>query len=262
MADHGAKNKTHIISFSGGLGSAVSAIIAWKLKLDFELVFADTLIEDEDLYRFIKEVAFCVGKEIHWLKDGRTPWEVFADDRKMGNTRNANCSTILKTNQVRRWADENFDVSCPMVLGMGLFELERIERAQAKWAPRPVKSLLVEHKVPVGKLREFIEVRGLRVPRLYDMGFPHNNCGGMCVRAGQKQFATLLEKMPERYSWHETQEQIAHNKIPGKKYPFIRDRRNGGIRYLTMKDFREEKELGLISANPYDDTAACSCFVE
>jgi 3'-phosphoadenosine 5'-phosphosulfate sulfotransferase (PAPS reductase)/FAD synthetase len=52
------------ISFSGGLGSGISALLAYENGLDFNLIFADTLIEDEDLYRFNADIAKAVGKEI------------------------------------------------------------------------------------------------------------------------------------------------------------------------------------------------------
>ena len=52
---------TYQISFSGGMGSAVSALVALESGgLEFNLIFADTLIEDEDLYRFNDEVYFLI----------------------------------------------------------------------------------------------------------------------------------------------------------------------------------------------------------
>lgn len=53
-----------IISFSGGIGSAAFALLALEHDLDFECVFADTLIEDEDLHRFNAEIERVIGKPI------------------------------------------------------------------------------------------------------------------------------------------------------------------------------------------------------
>ena len=97
------------ISFSGGLGSGISALIAFEKGVDFNLIFADTLIEDEDLYRFNSDIARAVGKEIITLTDGRTPWDVFVDKRWIGNSRTAHCSTELKTKPVKAWLDANSD---------------------------------------------------------------------------------------------------------------------------------------------------------
>ena len=52
-----------IVSFSGGIGSAASALVAHENELEFQCVFADTLIEDEDLHRFMDDVARVIGKE-------------------------------------------------------------------------------------------------------------------------------------------------------------------------------------------------------
>jgi 3'-phosphoadenosine 5'-phosphosulfate sulfotransferase (PAPS reductase)/FAD synthetase len=49
------------ISLSGGLGSAVSALAAHRNGLPFRLIFADTRMEDADLYRFVNDVASAVG---------------------------------------------------------------------------------------------------------------------------------------------------------------------------------------------------------
>lgn len=44
-----------------------------------------------------------------------------------------------------------------------------------------------------------LDQRGIEIPRLYKLGFSHNNCGGMCIRVGQAHFINLLKTMPERF---------------------------------------------------------------
>ena len=36
--------------------------------------------------------------------------------------------------------------------------------------------------------------------KLYELGFSHNNCGGVCVRAGRKHWLHLLDVFPDRYA--------------------------------------------------------------
>lgn len=74
MDGYKGMNKKYWISASGGLGSAISCILAHEFGLDYEMIFADTLIEDEDLYRFIWEISMKLNKPLIYLKDGRTPW--------------------------------------------------------------------------------------------------------------------------------------------------------------------------------------------
>jgi 3'-phosphoadenosine 5'-phosphosulfate sulfotransferase (PAPS reductase)/FAD synthetase len=120
---------TYQISFSGGLGSGISALLAFENNLDFNLIFADTLIEDSDLHRFNADIARVVGKDIVTVTDGRTPWDVYVDKKWIGNSRTAHCSTELKTKPVRAWLDVNSNPSDPLVLGMDWSEMDRIERA-------------------------------------------------------------------------------------------------------------------------------------
>jgi hypothetical protein len=253
---------TDIISLSGGLGSAVTALLAHETRrnVGFELVFADTLIEDPDLYRFIKDIARVVNKEIHWLRDGRTPWQVFRDVRFIGNQQKAQCSSILKTRQVKLWCAQHAAPDDDMILGMGLFESDRIERAQRIWAPRRVRSLLIENKIAPGDYASWMERYSIEPPSLYQYGFPHNNCGGFCVRAGMQAFATLLTHFPERYAAHEAEEQAVLAEIPTTR-PFLEKSFNGKRRGISMKEFRELYQAGKTKVSPYD-YGGCGCFTE
>lgn len=253
--------KTHNISLSGGYGSGVSALAAHHYGIPFRLIFADTLIEDGDLYRFNKDISEAVDKPIIHLIDGRTPWEVFVDKRWIGNSRTAHCSQILKTDRVKEWLSSNAEIDEPLVLGMDWSEMDRIERAQRNWSPRPVVSLLNRFKIYRPDYQKWLDRYGVEGPRLYKFGYPHNNCGGMCVRAGQAQFATLLTTNPKRYAHHEKQMEETMRKIGPTAKPFLKRTVKGETEYLTMKDFRELHERGEIKVDPYD-FGGCGCFVD
>lgn len=223
--------------------------------------FADTLIEDEDLYRFLDDIEVALDKKIIRVSDGRTPWEVFVDKKYIGNTRIAHCSQVLKTEQIKNWLSKNSKISDPLVLGMDWSEQDRIERAQKNWAPRPVISLINEFKFWRPHWDKKFEEYNLEKPRLYKQGFPHNNCGGFCVRAGLKQFATLLESNPERFEYHEKEEQKAIQKIGPTARPFLRHTPEGERRYLTLRQFREDYEQGKLKPKPFD-YGGCGCFTD
>jgi hypothetical protein len=102
---------------------------------------------------------------------------------------------------------------------------------------------------------------GIAVPRLYGAGYPHNNCGGGCVRAGQAQFALLLKENPDRFAYWEAQEQRLREHL-GKPVAILRDRRGGDTKPLTLAAFREgieaePEQLGFDSL----DWGGCGCFV-
>ena len=249
------------ISFSGGLGSGISALIAFEKGLDFNLIFADTLIEDEDLHRFNADIAKAVGKDIVHLIDGRTPWDVYVDKRWIGNTRTAHCSTVLKTDQVRMWLDKNANPDDPLVLGMDWSEMDRIERAQKNWGSRPVVSLLNEFKIYRPQYDEILARHGIEKPRLYKMGYEHNNCGGFCCKAGLVQFERLYRTMPKRYEYHEKQMIIATDKIGETAKPFLRMTVKGELQYLTLTEFREHLEAGTAELDMFSGSG-CGCFTD
>lgn len=252
----------HHISFSGGLGSAVSALVAHERGIPFTLLFADTLIEDDDLYRFVDDVSDRVGVPVTYLRDGRTPWQVFRDVRYHGNSRTAHCSQVLKTDQVRAWLDDNAEPDEPLVLGMDMSEQDRIDRAAARWAPRPVISLLSEFSVWRPMWDELLAKYDLRRPRLYDLGFAHNNCGGFCVRAGLGSHRRLLRHFPERYQHHERKQAELMREIPTAR-PHLKQTEDGETRYLTLADLRAQIEAEPEQGDLFDDGATgCGCFID
>ncbi len=102
--------------FSSGAGSwAAARRVADKHGTDdLFLVFADVkgsnpsphAGEDEDNYRFLHEAATDIGGKLIWLNEGRDIWQVFHDKRYLGNTRQANCSHLLKQAPAREWLNQ------------------------------------------------------------------------------------------------------------------------------------------------------------
>src|SRR5947209_2385153 len=86
------------VQVSGGAASYVAA----KLSLEelgrdgTVLLFADTKIEDGDLYRFLGDIERRLNHPIIRLSEGRDPWQVFFDERMMGNSQADPCSRVLK----------------------------------------------------------------------------------------------------------------------------------------------------------------------
>ncbi len=251
---------TYQISFSGGLGSAVSALIAYENGLDFNLIFADTGIEGAELHRFKNEVAAACKKEIVTVTDGRTPWDVYIDKRWIGNTRTAHCSTELKTLPVKKWLDENALPDDPLVLGMDWSEMDRIERAQKNWN-RPVVSLLNQFNISRDEYPFILARYRIRKSDAYRQGFLHDNCGGFCCKAGQVQFERLLRTNPTLYNYHELEMERAMAAIGPTAKPFLRMTVDGKLTYVTLRQFREHIESGSKEL-PMFDEPGCGCFTD
>lgn len=253
----------HVVMMSGGVGSWAAArrVVDRHGPEDVTLLFADTLIEDEDLYRFLEEAATDTGAELVKVAEGRTPWEVFRDERFLGNARVDPCSRILKRELLRTWLQEHHQPSdTTAYLGIDWTEAHRMDRAVERWAPWRIEAPLLEPPYwSKADLIDQLRDRGIQPPRLYAMGFPHNNCGGFCVKAGQASFALLLDTMPDRYRYHEEQEEELRAELGD--VAIMVDRRGGGPRRpLTMRAFREERQAGG-SCDGFD-WGGCGCAVD
>jgi hypothetical protein len=177
-----------VVMFSGGAGSWATAkrVAEHHGTDDLTLLFADTLIEDEDLYRFLKDAAANVGGRLEVVKEGRDPWQVFFDVRFLGNTRIDPCSRVLKRETLRKWLERECDPEATVVyLGIDWTEIHRFERAAGHWQPWTVHAPLCEAPLQ-DKADRFaaLRARGIEPPRLYADGFAHNNCGGGSIRSG------------------------------------------------------------------------------
>lgn len=223
------------------------------------LLFADTLMEDEDLYRFLDEAAANVGAELVRIADGRTPWDVFRDVRFLGNTRIDPCSRVLKRDIMRKWVEDRYRPGgVTLYLGIGWDESHRYERARARWAPYDLRAPMCE--APYETASDVVRAMrdcGIEPPRLYAMGFPHNNCGGFCVKAGQAHFERLLRRMPDRYRWHEEQEEALRAELGD--VAILRDRAGGSTAPMTMRAFRERLEAKPASFDLFE-WGGCGCF--
>lgn len=282
----------HLVTLSGGICSwACGKRVAERHGTsEMALLFADTYIEDDDLYRFLVEgVANIWGYKVAdgvlpleippiedmearkayldklvipglvRIADGRTPWEVMRDHHSFANNRMDFCSEELKRDLLDKWRDDHCSPDTVTVhVGLSWDEEHRVKRVQqvcAPWrydAPMAEKPWLSKDMM-FGLLKE----QGIKPPRLYGMGFPHNNCGGFCVKAGQGHFANLLKKMPKLYRWHEEQERELRKTVGD--FGLLRDRRGGTTKTLTLETLRKRIE----SQQEFDayDWGGCGCAI-
>jgi len=257
------KKIKHIISFSGGMGSfaeAVSCVNKYG-KDNVITLFSDTLIEDYDLYRFMDECVKFLGCEHIVIKDGRTPFQVFKDEKFMGNSRIDPCSKILKRKLLARYIKNNWlPQEINVHLGIDYSEAHRLVRVQERMGPYIYRSTLVEEGKMIPK--DFSVQFGIKPPRLYGMGLGHNNCGGFCVKAGLGHFKNLLAGDREQYINFEQQEQDVYDTVPNTK-PFLKKRINGKTHFLTLRQYREgleNSELNL-TQDEEQEFGGCGCAI-
>jgi hypothetical protein len=254
----------HVVMFSGGIGSwAAAKRVAERHGTDnLVLLFTDTKIEDPDLYRFLDEAAANVGGELVRLAEGRTIWEVFRDERFLGNSRIDPCSKILKRQMADRWMKANCDpAETVRYIGIDWSEVHRFERLRDRLVPQGwrVEAPLCEAPyLTKADLLAWLQREGIRPPRLYAMGFAHNNCGGGCVKAGQGHFAHLLRTLPEVYADWERNEEALRADLGDVS--MLADQRGGTKRPLPLRVLREKIEAGF--EPDLFEIGGCGCFVD
>jgi len=261
-----------VVMFSGGIGSwgAAKRVAEQFGTEDLYLVFSDVkgnnpsphVGEDEDTYRFIKEAAENVGGTFVYLNDGRDIWEIFKEKRWLGNSRLAHCSHVLKQKPARDWLETNCDPEDTVVyVGIDWTETHRLPAIVRNYLPYKAEAPLAEYPyVEKEQLIREAQEQGLTTPRLYDLGFSHNNCGGGCVKAGQGQFKRLLEIMPDRYAVWEKEEQGLREFL-GADVSILTETINGVKKNLPLIELRKRSEMApqLIDM---DDIGGCGCFFE
>lgn len=252
----------HIVMYSGGACSWATAMRVKQRHLgeDIVLLFADTKMEDQDLYRFLNDSSKQLVIPIIRIADGRTPWGVFEDQNIIGNSRMAPCSQELKRKILDNWLKNNcYPGSTVIHFGIDWTEfhrLERLRKTKPKWT---CEAYMTEPPyLSKADMLSWMKREGLQPPRLYALGFHHNNCGGFCVKAGQAQFALLLKTMPERYAFHEQRERELRSRIGD--YGILSDRSGGKRRQISLEEFRKRVE----AKETYDefDFGGCGCALD
>jgi len=248
--------------FSGGIGSwAAAKRVAEKHGTDdLALLFTDTLIEDADTYRFLREAAANVGGEFVEIAEGRTPWEVFRDVRFLANSRVDPCSRVLKRDFADRWLEANRDPSETVVyVGIDWTEMHRIERLAERKKPWVYEAPMCDPPyLTKDEMHEWAEREGLRKQRLYTLGMPHANCGGGCVKMGIGGFARLYHADPCRFAeWEENEQRL---RVQLGEVSILRDRAGGTTTPLTLRALRERLDAG--GQVDLFDIGGCGCFVD
>lgn len=195
----------HIVSLSGGLGSAIAAERAIQRygRENVIIWFADVKKENRDLYRFLHDLMRRFGGRLYYYVDGRRPEDVWDQKKLIPNNRIAPCSFLLKVHPFRNFVLAM--AALPTIyIGYKLGEDDRMCDTSASyheaipeasvdypllWRPAEVRDLVTvcEHDL------------GIIVPLLYRLGYDYNNCGGECCRAGQTSWIRTYECFPQRF---------------------------------------------------------------
>ncbi len=254
----------HIVNFSGGLCSfwAAHRVVQKFGTKDTILLFADTLIEDEDLYAFNIKASELLGVPITRISEGLEPWDLFERQGIIGNAKYPVCSVHLKREPLDAFHRANFlELDSQLYLGFDWTEAHRLEAIRREKPTWHIQAPMTEEPI-WDKCRMQAEATRIGLPecKLYRLGFPHNNCGGFCVRAGISHFVHLYRVLPKRYLYHEARELVCMKLLQDRgieAQSILKDRRGGTYKTLTLKMLRERIKSG--EKFPRDEWGGCGC---
>lgn len=275
---------SHLISVGGGFSSTIElplAVIDRYGVENVDMVIACLAGESPDLWRLVKECERLTAKpvtrityqpyrqyvvnapEVMWWDI----WDVFNQQGMMGNSLADPCSRILKRETLRAYIEDHYPPAETVLhVGITADETDRMLAIQKNWgrAGYRVEADLIDRPAH-GTARQRCKALLGWMPRLYEWGASHNNCGGFCVKAGHAQMARLLWYEPELYAYHEAQE-ARFQQSWDTTATIMRDRItvNGVTTTMTlsMREFRErcqQRWAGMMFPpfDELDDTPGC-----
>lgn len=264
---------SRVVMLSGAAGSwgAARRTVERHGRKGLTLLFADSLIEDDDLYRFVLEAASnLTGRRVppgllartvaipsleegrrrrrhllalaaaasewcralEWITAGCDPLQLLADKRYLGKAKVGPCSAGLKRSFMRRWLQEHRDpAETVAVIGYDWSEIHRFECAQRHWEPWRVEAPLCE--TPYLSKEEILDWMGAE-------GLRPPRLYGEGLRHNNCT------------GFCESREQLLRCRL-GKDVSILRERRGGVTRPLTLRR-RLECDVGAF------EWGSCSCM--
>lgn len=265
----------HIINFSGGDCSfwAAHRVIEKFGPQNVILLFADTLEEDEDLYAFVEKSSSILGVPIVRVSREIKIWELFRREGLIGNNRLPICSVYLKRELLDEFMLTHFEMNCDQqnafmehatcYVGFDWTEPHRLEdmrNAHPTWSVEaPMQWEPIWDKC---RMRKEAEALGLPEQKLYKLGFPHNNCGGYCVRAGISHWVHVYNVLPHRFhAWmyeeKVTIEDFKARGVSSDEWTILKDRRGGTTKPLSLESLKQRILAG--EKFTKQDWGGCGC---
>lgn len=264
---HTAKPQTFLVSVSGGLTS----IEAWRRciekhgKENTVPVFADvgTMIEngkvvsgeDEDLFRFLGEAEEFLGQKCHRIQHPKYKciWDAFFGERFVTNGLIDTCSKFLKREILDKFAAQY--PGAVRVVGFSWLEMSRMNDFRAYipncWFPLAEPPLVTSEEIG-----QWWQERGIEPPRMYAQGFSHNNCGGLCFKAGLGQAYDVWKWTPWRYEYNERMQERFFAEV-SPEGTFLRRKKKP----ISLKQLRLEFEGGYVPRTSQYQTCGGKCMI-
>jgi len=227
--------------WSGGVTSAVACKMALDTLENVKIVMLDTMNEDKDTYRFLKDCENWYGVEIEVFKhpDYNSIEEVWLKYKSLASATGAICSKTLK-NYAREIYCKDKGVS-GHVFGFEYHKKE-MNRAENWERNHGLKAYfpLIEEKITKINAMEILKNQGIELPRVYGYGFNNNNCFRTgCTQGGIGYWQKIKADFPEKFEYMANMEHKL-SKIKGEPVVICHDQRKD--RVITKWDYSKRTD--------------------
>lgn len=183
--------------FSCGAASAVAAKVTIEAYPDDEVRVINNPVaeEDKDNRRFLFDVQDWLGVEIEIARASKYPAgsarEVWEQRSYMAGVAGAPCTYELKKRARQEWEQNNH--ADWHVLGFTVEERVRFERFKLTERDN-ILPVLIERRISKPECYQRLIEAGIKLPRVYRMGYPNANCIG-CVKATSPTYWNHVREM-------------------------------------------------------------------
>lgn len=204
--------------FSAG----VSSFVTCYLGNPDRIVYINVAEQHPDSLRFLADCEELLKKPIEIIGSldyKQSAYEVFKEKKFIHSAHYAPCTQMLKKRVRQEWETHNLTDGTVYLWGYDADETARAERVK-KNSVVPCEFPLIEKGFHKSDCHGLAERLGLRRPKMYDLGYPNNNCIG-CVKGGMGYWNHIRKDFPETFErMSELEQEIGHHAI---KETFLKD---------------------------------------
>jgi 3'-phosphoadenosine 5'-phosphosulfate sulfotransferase (PAPS reductase)/FAD synthetase len=206
--------------FSCGITSAVACKLAIEEygKENVRLFYIEIDSAHEDNERFIDDCEkwLNIKVERRRCKKYKDQFEVVEKTGYVNGVNGAPCTMHLKKN-VRKAIEKEFEYE-GQIFGFEYDkkEINRAIRFAQQYPTAKPLTPLIDRKMTKQQCAELLLMNGIKLPKMYELGFHNNNCIG-CVKGGKGYWNHIRKHFPEHYERMAKSERVAgHSCIKGK----------------------------------------------
>lgn len=182
-----------IVWVSAGAASAVAGKLAQAKHGEVIFAYCETGGEHPDNVRFLADLESWYGQEVIHLRSEKyaSTWEVWEDRSYLAGIDGAPCTRELKMEprlKFQRPGDLHvfgYTADKPDIL--------RANRLRLNWPDMLVETPLIDGGLDKRACLAMVENAGMKLPVLYGLGFPNNNCIP-CVKATSPAYWSLVRR--------------------------------------------------------------------